>query len=683
MAAVTLRVASFDANQGGFPLEFREEGGAVTSGVLPADSLVSPSWYIPAAEGGAAPGGAADVVTTVADANASGRDLVDWPALGAFLFDCLFPIGPVRTRWQQLPARTELLLDIEPQSLARVPWELASSTAPVRQLGLTNGMSRLLERGAAASPPVSASWPFRLLVLVGCSEADEAALDVTAEVRSIERRFLPLGRSVDVRVERRPLKDDFRNLVKEWSPQVIHFAGHGEREPGGTAIGLKVEASSPWLWTPSRVQLDLVTWDWVPRFVFLNACRSATEREGAWGLQRSFVESGAAAVLAMLADVRGDRAGLLAAELYDQCARGKTIQSALRAAREGLADAPGAHLVDYSVPSLVATAPAVTLFAPLTAPADPEYQLCREFEEARFFADCREQRRLLTQWLAPPVPTDDPGPNVLVVRGPRKIGKSHLLKWCMENWALLGARVRYIEVHDGRPKDFLFLLRQIRDGEYDGNIETKFLHEGLPPGAFRRFNWELNRLLTTGQKGEWTPNEPDQGDLALPLTARGERRLEPVVCAAYLDALAQVAAGRPLVLVFDMLGGPRGERLLDPTADFLQLVLHLFRPIAQARSRSIRLVFSVSTAEYDDYQLKLLPEDRTLLCDLPHDYTNEQLLTLAAEMLWFRLDVTALAGGVLDLPSEPDGPKGLARLSDVVMVLKTRPRLAGLVGRMR
>ena len=48
--------------------------------------------------------------------------------------------------------------------------------------------------------------------------------------------------------------------------------------------------------------------------------------------------------------------------------------------------------------------------------------------------------------------------NALILTGPPRAGKSHLLKWCMESWALSGARVRYIELHSTEPKDFFTLV---------------------------------------------------------------------------------------------------------------------------------------------------------------------------------------------------------------------------------
>jgi hypothetical protein len=147
------------------------------------------------------------------------------------------------------------------------------------------------------------------------------------------------------------------------------------------------------------------------------------------------------------------------------------------------------------------------LFEPHPLPSDETFEKCDEFEDARLFANCREPRRIFTHWAYPCVAPEN-AENVLLVVGEQNTGKSHLLKWCMENWVIGGARVRYFKVHDGTPKTFLSVLRQIRNGEADDHdIKTHYLHAGLAKSAFKKFNWHLNNLIRTGATGEWVESE--------------------------------------------------------------------------------------------------------------------------------------------------------------------------------
>jgi hypothetical protein len=201
----------------------------------------------------------------------------------------------------------------------------------------------------------------------------------------------------------------------------------------------------------------------------------------------------------------------------------------------------------------------------------------------------------------------------------------------------------------------------------------------------------LNNLLDRGQRGEWRDDEHPEGaieDGFKPPTANGEKRLEPDVCGAFFEALKRavsVAVPRPLVLVFDKLGGPAGERLLDPR-EFEQLIRHLFRPIAQDPGSMIKLVFSVNTAEHADYKLSLLPPAQASTYDLAHEYTEQELIEFATEMLWFNEEdkvrkVAEALFGYVD--EDADAPKGLARLSLVLEPLRLRRNLISRIERMR
>lgn len=683
MSIVTLRIEPYDAALAGFPVALLEDGQETGRGLLAASALTQGTWVLPRV-GDALQAGQRSVLAPLSLA-ANARDQVDWAGAARALFEWLVPAGPVRARWPAAAnaASAELYLDIHDDELAALPWELACTPPPERRPAIINGLSRLHPPVAAAS--TASAWPLRLLVIVGCAPEEEAELGIADEIAQIERRFLRLGRSVDVHCLRRPSKLDLVAHLKPFPPHVLHFAGHGVNDPLTDVPGLAIEtAGDPWIWKSDDLVTDLAATGLVPRFVFLNACRSAVAQAGSLSVQRSFVSAGAAAVLAMQADVRGDLAGRFAADLYERVAAGATLQQAVREARRSLATALGSYTpVDWALPSLTATEPALTLFSPIDVPKDDEFERCHEFEEARYFANCRAERRVLTHWIYPA--SADPGANVAILSGPRQSGKSHLLKWCMETWAIGGARVRYVELHSGAARDFLSVVRQIRDGD-DAPVERRFLRHPLPPSAFRRFNWELNNRLSKGQPGEWIATDhpdPEIADEMLAMSAKGERRPEPAICAALLDALSEVATDRPLVLVFDQLGGPNGERLVDPDG-FEQLIRHLFRPIADRTDHRIRLVFAVTPDEFTAYRLHLLPNARVHQHKLPGP-TDAALVPYAAEMFWFQDEqlVQQLAQVLLNLHQNMASPVGLGRLSLVFNSLRGDAARMAIVERMR
>jgi hypothetical protein len=674
MSFVTIRIDRQNPGASDFRVTLIEENGSETRAVLLKSEFTSGPWVVSLS--GMSPSNATDIVQRVSNASSEDRDHSDFQLIAQTLYRWLLPVGPVRERWLALNNANSppLYIEIQVDALGRLPWELACSPPPLRRPAQINGLYRL-----NAPQPVAlqcSSWPLRILIVVGCSAWDEAALGVKDEVVAIERSFLPLGRSVDVHCLYRPDKIELMTFIRTFHPHVFHFAGHGGKLPGPqNKFGLRFDLqNNPWVWSAGDIDGDLPAWRWAPRFVFLNACRSAAEQNGSWSVQRSFLDGGAKASLGMQANTRGDLAGTFASKLYELCARGETLDDATHEARIAVgAKVPSYDHIDWALPALATTDRNLKLFDPRPRPTSLSFHKCREFEDVRFFANCRQPRREFTHWVYPAIPTKS-AKNALVVLGEPKSGKSHLLKWCMENWAIGGARVRYIELHDGTPKTFISILRQIREGEADEKDETQYLHAGLSKTAFKRFNWELNNLTRIGEAGEWVeaqhpePEIPDDGN---PLTAKGDKRPEPILGAGFLMALKAAAGRDPLILVFDKLGGPKGERLI-PTEDFEQLIRCLFCPIADDHDSLVKFAISATAEEASDYQLALIPQQNRVEYKVRVDFEGNELVNLAAEMLWFheQKEVEELATTLLVRLKPGDRMKGLARLRIVLQALQ-------------
>ncbi len=680
MTTTTLKISAFDPGRDGYPVSLTEEGHAPTEGLLPRAAFgAAGEWMVPLAGAAAAAGAAGkDIVKTVVETAGRDRSTVSWAGLGAALFNLLFPAGPLRERYKSWGQDIRLHLDVEPEELRRVPWELGCSTQPERCLALHQSLSRL--HASVPGSSGSSEWPFRILILVGCSRSEEAELQADQEVSLITRTFVELGRSVDLRVVRTPRYEDLVALIKgkdeapyeRWEPHVLHFVGH--TAPGGDgSIGLSFNlregGASNWVWTPQAIQKQLPLLGWVPRFVFLNACRTGTEQAGIWGLQRSFVDAGTQCVLTMQADVLGSLAGLFAQKLYKYIATGQSVQAGTHEGRLAVYNKqPDVTRIDWALPSLTASAPSLVLFKPRDPPVDVDFGQCREFKEARIFANCHEARRLLTHWVCPVrhSPGNPPLPNVLLLTGEALCGKSHLLKWAMESWAVAGARVRYLELYDGTSKNFLAVLRQIRDG--DGSNGTRYLQRPLPRALVKRFNWTLNNLLATGHPGDWDeaqhpePNIDDQKQELV--AAKGEERLEPAICREFQAALKAIAQDQPLILVFDKFTDGN-QRLVSPD-DFKLLVSHLFTPICNDPGARVKLVFSVNPYEKEVYGLTELPLRGVVSYVVPDNQTVEELVDYAAEMVWFTNE-SLVKGAAISLLSLPyDKPwRGIARLAAV------------------
>lgn len=182
--------------------------------------------------------------------------------------------------------------------------------------------------------------------------------------------------------------------IATYHPQVSHFAGHGGKPPGEDKYGLRIESETGvWFWTSDAIDVELLEARWIPHFVFLNACRSATEQSGSWSTHRSFLAAGAKAVLGMQADMLGDLSGKLASTLYKSLAEGEPLDKALHQARTKIArELPSYNYIDWALPAITVTERSLKLFKPRKPPSDETFEKCDEFEDARFLANCREPR---------------------------------------------------------------------------------------------------------------------------------------------------------------------------------------------------------------------------------------------------------------------------------------------------
>ncbi len=281
MGSVTIRIEpQQEPGKTDFDVHLIEEDGNQTSGLLTRAGLTTGRWT--ANLDAASPPPASDIITLVADAAQNGRNDPRYGEIAETLQGWLLPVGPVRQRWLALN-NPRIYVDARLDALERLPWELArAELPPVLRPALINGLYRLsqIARGAAGAPPDirGSAWPFRILIVIGCTKEEESGLHVGDEVKAIERNFHPLGRTVDVHCMYRPTKTEMLEWITTYHPQVFHFAGHGGRPPGEDKYGLRIESENGvWFWTSDAIDSELLEAQWIPHFVFLNACRSAAE----------------------------------------------------------------------------------------------------------------------------------------------------------------------------------------------------------------------------------------------------------------------------------------------------------------------------------------------------------------------------------------------------------------------
>lgn len=678
---VILHIAPRDPGRDAFPLALRIPGEAPIVTQLPAAELAAGPWTPATLRE------RLTIATPRPDLATAGRTIASWILRDA-----------IGQRWNQLaaPAPPRILLNVDAPEFAGVPWELLCSGKPDAPIWLgTLGLVRL--RSGPATPDTAPTWPRRFLLVVGCSEADEQRLGVDAEIATLERTLLPWGRSIDLHVLRRPAAAELEDWIQRFQPHVFHFAGHAGRDPDTQLQGLYIaHPTGTRVWDVAALPTFLLQCGWRPRFVFLNACRTAAATPDSASVQNAFLEHGVPAVLAMQSDIRGSLAGIFAARLYRACAEGRCIKEACRLARQALLAEGLAHQYlnpEWAIPALTLAHPAPVagetrpLFPARNWPDTEPFRTCSDFEDARFFANCREQRRAVVQWVLPvenAANPAEPPPASLILHGVPCCGKSHLAKWCLESLTQPDLRIRYVTHRPPGATNFLELLRQIRDGEPPplpgaSPIPHELLHGPLPSRHFHRCHRLVNHVLQHGRAPD-DLEDPRPGldtgadapassvpDLLLPLRPLGENVLS-TLCAAFLDALESVVRETPLLLAFDLLTAPDGTRPLDPK--HLEIVLRrVLLPIARHPDLvgRLRLLFVVNNDDLHHYRLAQMLEPDVRRVEVRHDYGPEDLDRFALEM--FQHKRPDLYAKHVELSKGDTQSRGLARLKILLVIL--------------
>jgi hypothetical protein len=267
-------------------------------------------------------------------------------AVGSRLWNALMQ-GPVRDLWiaaradieQQRVGGLRLRLDLQPPSVAALPWE--SLYDPDRNVILAAHPHYALVRVATIYQhvlpwrPVQVSLP--ITVLIAAPDDPSGAINSEREIAELCRIMGSLGPAY-VQVETltgRFAITELRNKLATVKPTILHFIGHGE--PTGL-----------WLWQRGRATLTAAqslraVMERSPsvKLVFLNSCLAARPAgpHPFAGVASQMLQAGVPAIIAMQYTIRDDAAIDFAHYLYEELIGGScsgVIDLAMSAARSGL-----------------------------------------------------------------------------------------------------------------------------------------------------------------------------------------------------------------------------------------------------------------------------------------------------------------------------------------------------------
>ncbi|AEV82926.1 hypothetical protein ACWT_1907 [Actinoplanes sp. SE50] len=500
--------------------------------------------------------------------------------LGRELFDAVIREDTARL-WNEVdedgtPLRLRLRI---PPPLRGLPWELLASGAD--RLALRRGGT--LWRGGPPRAGAEVDGPLRVLVVV-CNPTDRQVLG-DEELAGLTGAAAECPARAHIEIVDGPDRDRLAKEIDRLRPHVLHFIGHGMPRVPGRAAALAfnwVTAGRPqgagWELASTEVGL-MMSDDWTPRLVVVNACRTAADAlDQVGGVAEAFLRAGAGAVVAMQADVESPAAATFAGLLYQGIFAGLGLDRAVAAARTELARTTG-DTGEWAIPVLTCrTDPADVVRTGFRRPAEqiagltarPEYQMLRNF------LDHAPGRR--DAWWALDPLTATPPRSLLVVGGrsgnPHKpTGKTWFTRFSLLTYFLRGYRVTYVDlgVPLARPdgehaltKTWLHVLQMMREACTDpGQAEP------LPAAAFAGFDALFGTLA--GEPAGWS-GERWRFDENRPRAAEQRDR----ILDGFRTALAAAAGDRPHVIALD-----NAEQVLPESFDSA-IYPSLLRPVAAA-----------------------------------------------------------------------------------------------------
>ncbi len=553
------------------------------------------------------------------------------------------------------------VLSIVPSELRDLPWELINHK---NRYFFTESHGPWYRAATdVVEPGGPLARPVKLLVIVGC-KADDDRIQWREEVQAILDVACPRRTLFDVEVLERPTYDRLTSELAGFRPDILHFVGHGISGELATTAGLELwSGETNRTWT-AREMFQLLS-PQPPRVVFINACRTAefAGTSGSWRVASALIEAGVPAVIGMQGDVLGDAAALLSRRIYEQLSDGVPIDAAVSQARlETMQSTAGQDRKDWSLLTFtLACAPPDVLA--LEAAPPPELSNLAAASDSLLklqgFVGRRRDRREVKQ-------AAGTRSNLLVLAGGKEVGKSDFIKTCLEQFALRGSRVVYVNLATGGWHDAIGLLRQIRGPK---TLESQDLLRPQLYPFFADFNEELNALLEgrpvpgtllrTAESG--VDNEKTyRADTAHPDTI--DRAFE-----SFARALIASAKGEPLFIVLDHLGGPGGG---VPPDEFRKYVRpKLVDPVFRKELGPVRLVLALRQEHLADFDLTKLVEGETGRTLMP--FAREDWRWLANEYLLVRkLDRSKGASWIAqmdaEMPDEAFTPDTLELLANLV-----------------
>jgi hypothetical protein len=259
--------------------------------------------------------------------------------------------------------------------------------------------------------------------------------------------------------------------------------------------------------------------------------------------------------------------------------------------------------------------------------------------------------------------------------GSGKLGKSHVMKWAGEGFAIGGSDVHYVSVADGQKKTILDPLRLILDANKHRSAEP------IPHKVLERFDWSVEGILTKGVPWPWNGETLKERTPFDPERFKSDSTIE-LIFQAFYAALREASAKRPLVLVLDDF---RFNNELALAAQLIEDELwpRLFKPVAKGEFPNVRMALVMHPDETKAYKVeKFIPASEWITL---RPFPKEDYTKMARELFWFcEVDgLRELIAGLGKTLPDPWTAEGLIKLKKVADVAYGAKEHLARVKRMR
>jgi len=255
--------------------------------------------------------------------------------------------------------------------LWRVPWEYMHDGDDF--LGLSNKVSIVRQpHGLSRIKCGVFPRPLRILVVIS-SPQDLDLLDTEAEIEAIQSAVdnARLNGWIEISYLETATLSNLNLRIKEFDPHIIHYTGHGGKDPKTNETFLAFE-NDDWNSNPvygrdlNRILLGNTTL----RLIVLSGCMTAqtSYTDALRGVGTSLLKGNIPAILALHYSIP-DKSGIkLAKILYESLAKGESIDQAVANVRLALYELRGEDRADWGLMALYLRSPEIRLIDPDTAP---------------------------------------------------------------------------------------------------------------------------------------------------------------------------------------------------------------------------------------------------------------------------------------------------------------------------